>query len=88
MTDALGCVGKYGMMNNLVGSYKGTSHWSVVLIKLSSQLFSSETYYSTTCLLMDRPPMPMHSTSISPEEIELMVSEVEAVWFLADSFFS
>ena len=63
------------MMNNQVGSYKGMSHWSTVPIKLSTQLFSSETYYPLTCLLMERPPTPIPSTSTLLEEHKLMVCE-------------
>ena len=33
------------MMNNPVGSYKGTSHWLNVPIKLSTHLLHSETKY-------------------------------------------
>ena len=68
-------VGRCGMMNNPVGSYKGMSHWSVVLIKPSSQPLSSETYYPHTWTLMERPPTPIPSTSTLLEEHELMVCE-------------
>ena len=63
------------MMNNPVGSYKGMFHWSVVPIKPSTQLLSSETYYLLTCLSMERPPTPIPSTSTLLEGHELMVSK-------------
>ena len=68
-------VRRCGMMNNPVGSYKGMSHWLVVLIKLSTQPLSSETNYSSICLLMDHPPTPIPSTLALLEENELMVSK-------------